>query len=124
MSRTTTVRARIDAGRVYMIALDGSETPLVAEIDRARVDATDEAEIARQIAADDAVARADAAAHIRGLRARTGLSQAAFARRLNVSVETLRNWEQGKRLPQGPARALLRIIDKTPDTAMAVKKTR
>ncbi len=107
-----------------MIALDGSETPLVAEIDRARVDATDEAEIARQIAADDAVARADAAAHIRGLRARTGLSQAAFARRLNVSVETLRNWEQGKRLPQGPARALLRIIDKTPDTAMAVKKTR
>jgi putative transcriptional regulator len=113
VSRTTTVRARIDGDRVYLIAADGSETPLVPEIDRARLDATDEAEIARQIAADDA------AAHIRSLHARTGLSQAASARRLDVSVETLRNWEQGKRLPQGPARALLRIIDKAPAAAMA-----
>lgn len=116
---TTTVRARIDGDRVYLIAPDGSETLLVPEIDRARLDATDEAEIARQSAAADADARTAAAAHIRGLRARTGLSQAAFARRLNVSVETLRNWEQGKRLPQGPARALLRIMDKASDTAMA-----
>ena len=113
------MRARIDGDRVYLIAPDGSETPLVPDIDRARLDATDEAEIARQIAADDAAARAAAAAHIRGLRARTGLSQAAFARRLDVSVETLRNWEQGKRVPQGPARALLRIIDKAPNAAMA-----
>jgi putative transcriptional regulator len=119
VSRTTTTRVRIDGDRVYLIAPDGSETPLVPEIDRARLDATDEAEITRQSAADDADARADAAAHIRGLRARTGLSQAAFACRLNVSVETLRNWEQGKRLPEGPARALQRIIDKAPDTAMA-----
>jgi putative transcriptional regulator len=119
VSTITTVRARINGDRVYLIAADGSETPLVPEIDRARLDAADAAEIARQIAADDAEARAAAAAHIRGLRARTGLSQAAFARRLDVSAETLRNWEQGKRLPQGPARALLRIIDKAPDTAMA-----
>jgi putative transcriptional regulator len=115
VSRTNTVRARIDGDRVYLIASDGSETLLVPEVDHARLDATDEA----QIAAADAAARAEAAAHIRGLRARTGLSEAAFARRLNVSVETLRNWEQGKRLPQGPARALLRIIDKAPDAAMA-----
>jgi putative transcriptional regulator len=53
------------------------------------------------------------------LRERPTVSQAAFARRLDVSAETLRNWEQGKRLRQGPARALLRIIDKAPDTAMA-----
>ena len=39
--------------------------------------------------------------------------------RLRVSVETLRNREQGKRHPQGPARALLRIIDKAPEAAMA-----
>jgi hypothetical protein len=58
----------------------------VPEIDRAKVDAADDAEIARQIADDDAAARAGAAAQIRGLRARTGLSRAAFARRLNVSV--------------------------------------
>ena len=119
MSSATTVRALIDGERVYLIVPDGSERSLVPEVDHARLDAADGAEIARQIAADDAVATAAAAAHIRGLRTRTGLSQAAFARRLNVSVETLRNWEQGKRLPQGPAHALLRIIAKAPDTAMA-----
>ena len=73
MSRTTTVRARIDGDRVYLIGPDGSETPLVPEIDRARLDAIGEAEIDRQSAADAADARAAAAAHIRGLRARTGL---------------------------------------------------
>ncbi len=119
MSKTTTVRARIDGDRVYLIRPDGSETLLVREIDNAKLDTTDEAGIARQSAADDLDARAEAAALIRGLRARTGLSQAAFARRLNVSVETLRNWEQGKRLPRGPARALLRIIEKAPSAAMA-----
>jgi len=44
----------------------------------------------------------------------------AFAKRLRVSIETLRNWEQGKRHPQGSARALFRVIDKAPDAAMAV----
>jgi putative transcriptional regulator len=35
-----------------------------------------------------------------------------------VPVDTVRNWEQGKRAPQGPARALLRIIDRAPETAL------
>ncbi|MDQ2953579.1 MAG: transcriptional regulator, partial [Pseudomonadota bacterium] len=34
-------------------------------------------------------------------------------------IETLRNWEQGKRSPRGPARALLRVIDNAPDLAFA-----
>jgi putative transcriptional regulator len=46
----------------------------------------------------------------------------AFAKRLRVSVETLRNWKQGKRHPQDPARALLRIIDKAPEAAMAAQE--
>jgi putative transcriptional regulator len=37
-----------------------------------------------------------------------------------ASVETVRNWEQGKRSPRGPARALLKVIDKAPDVAFAV----
>ena len=49
----------------------------------------------------------------------TSVREPASANRLRVSVETLRNWEQGKRHPQRPARALLRIIDKAPEAAMA-----
>ncbi len=48
------------------------------------------------------------------IRKRTGLSQAAFARQIGVSVGTLRNWEQGRRCPDGPARVLLALLDKDP----------
>ena len=60
------------------------------------------------------------AAYARGVRARTKLTQAQFAARIGVPIETVRNWEQGKRSPRGPARALLKVIDKAPDVAFAV----
>jgi putative transcriptional regulator len=44
----------------------------------------------------------------------TGLSQAKFAELLDIEVATLRNWEQGRREPTGPARALLRAIRNNP----------
>src|SRR5215510_8017429 len=47
------------------------------------------------------------AAYARGVRASTRLTQAEFAARIGVPIETVRNWEQGKRSPRGPARALL-----------------
>jgi putative transcriptional regulator len=51
---------------------------------------------------------------VAAIRQRTGLSQAAFARQIGVSVGTLRNWEQGRRCPDGPARVLLALLDKDP----------
>lgn len=48
------------------------------------------------------------------IRKRTGLSQAQFARLLGVSVRTLQEWEQGRRVPSGPARTLLTIAYKNP----------
>jgi putative transcriptional regulator len=48
------------------------------------------------------------------LRNFVGLSQAAFASALGISVHTLRNWEQGRRTPEGPALALLRIAARHP----------
>lgn len=54
------------------------------------------------------------AAEVPEIRARLGLSQEAFAACMGVSVGTLRNWEQGRREPQGPARALLLIADRKP----------
>jgi putative transcriptional regulator len=48
------------------------------------------------------------------IRAKCGLSQAAFAREIGVSVGTLRNWEQGRRVPDGPAQVLLALLAKDP----------
>jgi putative transcriptional regulator len=113
-------RARLnDDGTVVEVLRDGSERPLVPEVDWARVDAMTEAEVAAQIAEDDAEAMRDAAAYARRVRRKIGLSQVAFAKRIGVPVDTVRNWEQGKRAPQGPARALLRIIDRAPEAALA-----
>jgi putative transcriptional regulator len=51
---------------------------------------------------------------IAALRRFTGLSQETFAVALGISVHTLRNWEQGRRMPEGPALALLRIAARHP----------
>ena len=116
----TVTRARLkDDGRVVEILRDGSERPLTPLIDWSSIDATTEEEIAAQIAEDEVEAMCDAAAYARRVRRKIGLSQVAFARRIGVPVDTVRNWEQGKRAPQGPARALLRIIDRAPETALA-----
>jgi putative transcriptional regulator len=56
---------------------------------------------------------------VRELRRRARLTQIEFASRLGVPVETIRNWEQGKRMPRGPARALLAVIAHAPDTVFA-----
>jgi putative transcriptional regulator len=61
--------------------------------------------------------RIDAIA-VRAIRALTKLSQPKFALILDVDVGTLRNWEQGRREPTGPAKALLRAIQKDPKNVM------
>ena len=87
------MRVRLKAdGRIVEIMSDGSEKTL---------DHSDPANFVRQV------------------RARCGLTQAAFAEKIEVPIETVRNWEQGKRSPRGPARALLRVIDQAPDAAFA-----
>ena len=48
------------------------------------------------------------------IRGRTGLSQPAFAKSIGVPLGTLKNWEQGRRRPRGPARVLLALINKRP----------
>jgi len=60
-----------------------------------------------------------AALSVRAVRARSGLTQTEFARRFGVPLHTLRNWEQGKRVPSGAARALLKVLDRAPETALA-----
>ena len=102
-----------------MIEVQNPIAKPVGRIDTARVDATNEAEIAKHKAADDAEAVLDAAKFVRRVRRRLGLSQAEFAKRIDVSLDTIRNWEQGKRSPTGAAKALLRVLDKVPEAALA-----
>lgn len=51
---------------------------------------------------------------VAAIRASTGLSQGAFARRIGVAKGTLLNWEHGRRHPSGPARVLLAMLAKKP----------
>ena len=55
---------------------------------------------------------------VKAIREKIGLSQSRFASLIGVSKRTLENWEQGRRHPTGPAKALLRIIDVDPEHAV------
>jgi putative transcriptional regulator len=100
------MRVRLKAdGRIVEILPDGSERPITAP--------------AGMPAGNGRNGRQDSV-YARGVRARTKLTQAEFAKRIGVPIETVRNWEQGKRSPRGPARALLKVIDGAPDVAFAV----
>ncbi len=95
------MRVRLKAdGRLVEIVADGSERDIAAGV--------------APVTADESQA-----AYARRVRAATRLTQADFAGRLGVPVETVRNWEQGKREPRGPARALLKLIEHAPDLAFA-----
>lgn len=95
-------RLRLKAdGRIVKV-LDGREAPLVPEM----------TDVAPSRKTTDAPV-------VRDLRRRAKLTQAEFAARLGVPLETIRNWEQGKRSPRGPARALLTVIAHEPDMVFA-----
>jgi putative transcriptional regulator len=57
---------------------------------------------------------------IKQVRINYRLSQSEFAALLGISVGTLRNWEQGRRTPEGPARVLLQVVAKHPEAVWDV----
>jgi putative transcriptional regulator len=100
------MRVRLKAdGRIVEILPDGSEQDIAG------------------LAVTNGAGEPAVAAYARGVRAQTKLTQAEFAARIGVPIETVRNWEQGKRSPRGPARALLKLIEKAPQVAFAVLGT-
>jgi putative transcriptional regulator len=118
------MRVRLKAdGRIVEILSDGSERALPSQLEPATVQSTLGATGVQVVAARPTSSAPPDAAYARGVRARTKLTQAEFAARIGVPIETVRNWEQGKRSPRGPARALLKVIDKAPDVAFAVLST-
>jgi len=75
----------------------------------------------RQEGIDDAalgpVRFVSASPDVRVIRERLGLSQEAFAERFQLSLRTVQEWEQRRRVPEGPARVLLCIIEREPEAA-------
>ena len=121
------VRARLrNDGTVVEIMPDGREVPIESKTDWARVDAMTDEDIARAVAEDAdaaplltdeqlAEAKTVRPVDIAATRRRLGLSQTEFAAWFGISPGTLRNWEQGRRVPEGPARVLLRVIEHAPE---------
>jgi putative transcriptional regulator len=61
------------------------------------------------------VVRVPVEVDVKAIRKRLGLTQAAFAERYGFELSSIRNWEQSRRQPEGPARVLLLVIDKEPE---------
>ena len=102
----------------------------VHEPDWAALDALTDEEIDGQIAADPDVApdvsdwslddpkvRLMEPVDVKAIRDKLRMSQEEFARTFSLNISALRDWEQERRMPRGPARALLRIIDREPAAA-------
>ena len=88
-------------------------------VDQTRLEATTDEDIREQIRRDEADAMQETGRYVRTIRARVGMSQRDFAHATGVSVDTLRNWEQGRRYPTATARALLKVLDRSPEAALA-----
>ncbi|MYG10684.1 MAG: helix-turn-helix domain-containing protein [Rhodobacteraceae bacterium] len=113
---------RLESMKTVEIEIDPKDPSTFPKgsIDYKMVDATTEADIDRHIAEDLEEERQEMARFIRQLRGRMNLSRREFARRLRISPNTVRHWEEGKRFPSGTACSLLRVLDKEPDTVLRV----
>ena len=55
---------------------------------------------------------------VKRIRKKMGLSQEKFARLINAGVGTVRDWEQGRRVPSGPVQAFLKVLDRNPQAVL------
>jgi putative transcriptional regulator len=91
-------------------------------VDRARVEATTDEDIRRQMIEDgedpDEEPRFEPPVQAQVVRKKLGLTQADFARLLGVPIATLRNWEQNRFLMEPAAQTLLKLVDREPEAAL------
>ncbi len=109
---------------ITRITVKPGETPPRGDTDWDRVNAmTDEEVLAAALADPDAqplspeqLARMRRVSRVKVLRQRLGMTQVQFAEAFGLPVSTLRDWEQSRCVPDAPARALLRAIEREPET--------
>lgn len=100
------------------------DTPPRGDTDWARVDAMTEDEVLAAALADpdaqplgpEELAKMRRVSPVKALRERLGMTQVEFAEAFGLPVSTLRDWEQRRSTPDAPARALLRAIEREPET--------
>jgi putative transcriptional regulator len=129
LSESEIVRVRkLSDGRMIQVMLDGSTRPYVSpnRTNWARLEAMTEEEIEANALADpdnppltdEELARMRPVPNPRRIRERLKLTQEQFAAQFEVSLGTLRDWEQGVRVPDRAARTLLRVIDQDPEAVI------
>jgi putative transcriptional regulator len=122
------MRAKDDATR--RVILDPAK-PRRGRTDWSRIDALSEEQIERAARADpdapplsdEELAKLERVVDVRALRRRLGMSQERFASCFHLSVGTVRDWEQGRTVPDGPARVLLKLIEHNPETVLETLQT-
>ena len=127
MSNENTISARWGPdGQLEQILPDGSTRPLEAKVDWERLEAMTDEE-AHQNALDDPdnpprttaeLARMRRVPNPKTLRLGMRLTQEQFAKQFKIALGTLRDWEQGVRMPDSTASAYLRVIEKNPEAVM------
>ena len=132
-----TARGRkTEEGLIRLTEEEAHEWAKLTPDEEAALDAMTDEDIARQIAENPDAAPdltdPEVAKHFRPvpdpdvhlIRAKLDLTQVAFARALDVPVATIRDWEQGRRRPSGPALTLLRLLERDPVTMAQLLRER
>jgi putative transcriptional regulator len=104
---------------ITRMTLKPGEAPPRGETDWARVNAMTDEEVLAAAHADpdaEALAKMRRVSPVKALRQRLDMTQAEFAEAFGLPISTLRDWEQLRSNPDAPARALLRAIEREPDT--------
>jgi putative transcriptional regulator len=121
---------RAKDGAITRVTLDPANPPR-GRTDWRRVDALTDEEIEEAAGSDpDALPLSDEelrklqrVVDVRALRRRLGMSQERFATSFHLSVGTVRDWEQGRSLPDRPARVLLKLIERNPAAVLETLRT-
>jgi putative transcriptional regulator len=117
---------RLADGTVVQVLADGTARPLEDQSDWARFDALSEAEVTAAALADEdnpplsnsEAARLRPVPNPKEIRKQLRMTQAQFARRFQLPLGTLRDWEQGVREPDSAAKSYLRVIARNPQAVL------
>ncbi len=127
MSDENMIRVRKDDnGNFVQILPDGSTQPIEGRTDWARLDAMTEEEIEANALSDpdnppltdEELSRMRRVPNSKEIRTHLNLTQEQFAERFHLRLGTIRDWEQGKKMPDSAARVLLRVIEQNPDAVV------
>jgi putative transcriptional regulator len=117
-------RTRADIDKAKLVAELATRPPLSEEEIDAQAIEDGDAWTDEELADAETVYPPPSPDQVRALRARLGLTQAQFARRFGFTLDTVQQYEQGRRRPSGPASTLLRVIEADPETVVRALRLR